>query len=115
VHNDEFNSLCYSIDIIRVIKSRWMKWARHACMHRSDKKYTQHFGCDIPLGRHKHKWEDNMKTDLKFSGVRVRTRIGTRADSCEQGDEPSGSTKEVEFLEKMSDDWLLMRVFGVGS
>jgi hypothetical protein len=28
-HNDELHSLCSSPNIVRVIKSRWMRWAGH--------------------------------------------------------------------------------------
>jgi hypothetical protein len=55
----------------------------------------------IPLGRHRHRWEDNIKIDLQEVGCGVWTewswlRIGT---CCECGNEPSGSIKCGKFLD----------------
>jgi hypothetical protein len=35
------------------------------------------------------------------------SRYGLVAGSCEHGDEPSGHIKGVEFLDQLSDCWLL--------
>jgi hypothetical protein len=51
LHNDELHSLCSSPNIVRVIKSRRMRWTEHAAGKR-------------PLVRPRRRWEDNIKMDL---------------------------------------------------
>jgi hypothetical protein len=55
-------------NIIRVIKSRRMRWAGYvACMGEIRNSYGILFGKpegEQPLGRPKHIWEDNIRTDL---------------------------------------------------
>jgi hypothetical protein len=57
-----------------------------------------------PLGRPWRRWEDNIKMDLKRSGMGAQTgsiwlRTGTGGDSCECSNEPLSSIKCGEFLE----------------
>jgi hypothetical protein len=56
-------------NIIRVIKSSSMKWARHvARMGEMRNAYSIFVGKPEgkrPLGIPKHRWEDNIRTDLK--------------------------------------------------
>jgi hypothetical protein len=56
-----------------------------------------------PLGRHRRRWYDNIKMDLKWDvAVWIGTnllRIGTRASTCECVTKPPGSVKCGEFLE----------------
>ena len=57
-----------------------------------------------PLGRPRRRWEDNIKMDLQEVGCRgyelhrAGSGQGQVADTCECGDEPSGSIKCGEFL-----------------
>jgi hypothetical protein len=56
-----------------------------------------------PLEGPRHRWEDNIKMDLREFGWGAQTgliwlRIGTGAGCCVCGDEPSGSIKCGEFL-----------------
>jgi NADH:ubiquinone oxidoreductase subunit B-like Fe-S oxidoreductase len=56
----------------------------------------------IPLGRPRHKWEDNIKTHLREMRCWARTgsiwfKIETGVACCECGNEPSGSTECGEF------------------
>jgi hypothetical protein len=49
-----------------------------------------------PLGRPRRRWEDGIKMDLRETGWEDVERIQLaqdrdRSDSCECGDEPSGS------------------------
>jgi hypothetical protein len=57
-----------SLSIVRVIKSRRMRWAGHvACMGEGKGVYMVLVGRPEgkrPLGRPRHKWEDNIKMDL---------------------------------------------------
>jgi hypothetical protein len=57
-----------------------------------------------PLGRPRHKWEDNIRMDLQKWDVgygldRVGSRQGQVAGTRACGDEPSGSIKCGEFLD----------------
>jgi hypothetical protein len=53
-----------------------------------------------PLGRPRHKWEDNIRMDLKEVGCGGMDWIGlAQAGNCEYGNEPSGSLKREEFLD----------------
>jgi hypothetical protein len=61
-----------SPDIIRVFRSRRMKWAGHvACM--GDRRSAYGVLVERPvekrsLGRPTHRWEDNIKVDLQVGG-----------------------------------------------
>jgi hypothetical protein len=69
LHNKELNDLYSSPNIIRVIKSRRMRWVGHvACMGEGRGAYRILVGRPEgrrPLGRHRHRWEDNIKMDLQ--------------------------------------------------
>jgi hypothetical protein len=58
---------------VRVIKSRRMRWAGHAArMGEGRGVYTVLVGRlegKRPLGRPRHKWEDNIKRDLREWGL----------------------------------------------
>jgi hypothetical protein len=73
LHNDELHSLYSSPNIVRVIKSRRMKWAGHvARMGEGRGVYRDLVGRPEgkrPLGRPKHRWEDNIKMDLREIGI----------------------------------------------
>jgi hypothetical protein len=75
LHNEELNGLYSSpniIHIIRVIKSRRMRWAGHvARMGETRGAYRVLVGRPEgrrPLGRPKRRWEDNIKMDLQDVG-----------------------------------------------
>jgi hypothetical protein len=64
LHNEELNDLHSSPNIIRVIKSRRMRWAGHiARMGEGRGAYRILVGRpDVrrPLGRPRHRWEDDI-------------------------------------------------------
>jgi hypothetical protein len=67
-------SLFWSVpSIVRVIKSRGMRWAVHvARMAKGRGVYRVLVGRlagKIPLGRHRRRWEDNIKMDLREIGI----------------------------------------------
>ena len=72
LHNEELNDLYYSINIIRVIKSRRMRWAGPvASMGERRGTYRVLVGKPEgkrPLGRPTCGWEDNIKMDLQEVG-----------------------------------------------
>jgi hypothetical protein len=69
LHNDEIHSLYSSLNIVRVIKSRRMRWAGHvACMGVGTNVYrvlVRRPKGKRPLGRPRCRWEDNIKIDLR--------------------------------------------------
>jgi hypothetical protein len=73
LHNDELHSLYSSPNIIRVIKSRRMRWAGHvARMGEGRGVYRFLVGRPEgkrPLGRRRRRWEDNIKMDLRELGI----------------------------------------------
>jgi hypothetical protein len=69
LHNDEIHGLYSSPNDVRVIKSRSIRWAGHvARMGRGRSIHRVLVGRPEgkrPLGRPRHRWEDNIKTDLR--------------------------------------------------
>jgi len=72
LHNEELNDLYSSPNIVRVIKSRRIKWAGHvARMGERRGVYRILVGKSEekrPLGRPRCRWEDNIKMDLQEVG-----------------------------------------------
>jgi hypothetical protein len=72
LHDEELNDLYSSPTIIRVIKSRRMRWARHvARMGEGRGAYRILVGRPEgrrPLGRPRCRWEDDIKMDLQEVG-----------------------------------------------
>jgi hypothetical protein len=90
LHNDELHSLYSSPNIVRVIKSRRMRWAGHvARMEERRGVYRVLIGgseSKRPLGRPRRRWEDNIKMDLREKGINganwirlARDRVQCRA------------------------------------
>jgi len=77
LHNEELNDLYCSPNIVRVIKSRIKRWAHVAHMEERRGIYRVLVGKPEgkrPLGRPRHRWEDNIKMDLQEVGCGVWTR-----------------------------------------
>jgi hypothetical protein len=72
LHNEELNDLYSSSNIIRVIKSRRMRWTgRVARMGEKRGAYRILVGrpeVRRPLGRPRRRWEGNIKMDLQEVG-----------------------------------------------
>jgi len=72
LHNEELNDLYSSPIIVRVIKSKRIRWAGHvACMGEGRGVHRVLVGepeGKWPLGRPRHRWEDNIKVDLQEMG-----------------------------------------------
>jgi hypothetical protein len=73
LRNDELHSLYSSLNIVRVIKSRRLRWVGHvAHMGEGRGVYRVLVGRPKgkrPLGRPRHRWEDNIKLDLMEIGI----------------------------------------------
>jgi hypothetical protein len=72
LHNEELSDLYYLPNIVRVVKSRRMRWAGHvARMGEVRGVYRVLIGKPEgkrPLGIPRHRWEDNIKMDLQEVG-----------------------------------------------
>jgi hypothetical protein len=73
LYNEELNDLYSSLNIIRVIKSRRMRWAGHvARMGEGRGAYRilvgRPEGRRRPLGTPRRRWEDKMKINLQEVG-----------------------------------------------
>jgi hypothetical protein len=71
LHNDELHSLYPSPNIVRVIKSRRMRWAGHVA-RMGEEIYRILVGRPEgkrPLERPRRRWEDNIKMDLREIGI----------------------------------------------
>jgi hypothetical protein len=72
LHNEELRDLYTSPSIIRIIKSRRMRWTRHVA--RIGEKWNAYRLLvgkpegKRPLGRPKRRWVDNIKKDLGEMG-----------------------------------------------
>jgi hypothetical protein len=73
LHNDELHSLYSSLNIVRVIKSRRMRWAGHVARMREGRGVYRDLvespEGERPLGRPRRRWEYNIKMDLKKIGI----------------------------------------------
>jgi hypothetical protein len=73
LHNDELHSLYSSPNIVRVMKSRRMRWTGHVA-HMEDGRGVYRVLVGKPegkrlLGRPRRRWEDNIKLDLREIGI----------------------------------------------
>jgi hypothetical protein len=68
LHNEELNDLYSLPNIVRVVKSRRMRWAGHVARMVGDKIVHRLLvgkpERKRPLGRPRCRWEDNIKMDL---------------------------------------------------
>jgi hypothetical protein len=72
LHNEELHNLYSSSNIIKIIKSRRLRWAGHvARMGEMRNAYRMSVGKPErkrPLGRPRRRWVDNIKIDLREIG-----------------------------------------------
>jgi len=84
LHNEELNDLYSSPYIVRVIKSRRMRWAEHvARMGEERGVYRVLLGKTEgkrPLERHRRGWVDNIRMDLQEVGCGYMDWIGLAQD-----------------------------------
>jgi hypothetical protein len=73
LHNDELHSLYSSPNIVRVIKSRWMRWAGHVALMEEGRSVYRVLGGRPdgkgPLGRPRRRRENNIKMYLTETGI----------------------------------------------
>jgi hypothetical protein len=83
LHNEELHNLYSSPSIIRINKSRRMRWARHVARMEKKNVYRLLVGKPEgrrPLGRSRRRWMDNIKMDLLEIGLNVVDWIGLAQD-----------------------------------
>jgi hypothetical protein len=72
LHNEELQNLYCSPSIIRIIKSRRMRWAGHVARKgvtgNAYRILVGKPGGKRPLGIPRHRWEDNIRMDLRETG-----------------------------------------------
>ena len=72
LHNEELNNSYSSPNIVRVIKSRRMRWTGHVARMGKRKSVcrilVQKPEGNRPLGKRRRRWEDNIKMDLQEVG-----------------------------------------------
>ena len=84
LHNEELNDLYSSPNIVRVIRSRRMRWAEH--MARMGEERGVHMVLvgktegRRPLGRPRLRWVDNIRMDLQEVGCGYMDWIGLAQD-----------------------------------
>jgi hypothetical protein len=85
LHNKELRDLYSSPSIIRIIKSKRMRWVRNvARMGKKRNAYMLSVGKlkrKRPLGRPRHKWADNIRMDLGQVGWGDVDWIGKAQDT----------------------------------
>jgi len=84
LHNEELNDFYSSPKIVRVIKSRRMRWAGHVA-HMGEERgvYSVLLGkleWKRPLGRPRRRWVDNIRMDLQEVGCGYMDWIGRAQD-----------------------------------
>jgi hypothetical protein len=65
VHNEELHNLYSSPNIIRIIKSRRMRWADHVA-RMGETRNAYRILVAKPEGRPRRRWVDSIKMDLRW-------------------------------------------------
>ena len=81
VYKEERRILYRSPNIVRVIKSRRLRWAGHeARMEDGRSAFKILTGTPTgktPIGWPRHRWEDNIRKDLKEIGINMRNWVNS--------------------------------------
>ena len=84
MHNEELNGLYSSPNIVRVIKSRRMRWAGHVARMGEERgaigSWWGNRGGKRSLGRTRRRWVDNIRMDLQEVGCGHVDWIGLAQD-----------------------------------
>ena len=84
LHNEELNDLYCSPNIVRVIKSRRMRWAEHVARMGEERGVCRVLVGKLegrrPLGRPRRRWVDNIRMDLQEVGCGYMDWIGLAQD-----------------------------------
>jgi hypothetical protein len=84
LNNEELNDLYSLPNIVRVVKSRRMRWAGHVARMGEERGVRRVLVGKTegkrPLGRTRRGWEDNIKMDFQEVGVGCRDWIESAQD-----------------------------------
>ena len=84
LHNEELNYFYSSPNMVRVIKSRRMRWAGHVARMGEERGVHRVLVGKPegrrPLGRPRLRWVDNIRTDLQEVGCGFMDQIGLAQD-----------------------------------
>ena len=84
LHEEELNDLYSSPNIVRVIKSRTMRWSGHVARMGEERGVYRVLvgkpGGKSPLGRPRRRWVDNVRMDLQEIGCGYMDWIGLAQD-----------------------------------
>ena len=73
LHNEELHSLYRSPNIVRVIKSRRLRWTGHVTRMKEGRSAFKIFTVKPkgkrPLGRYRRRWRDNNRMNLEDIGI----------------------------------------------
>ena len=79
LYNEELHSLYRSPNIVRVIKSRRLIWAGHVTRIEKGRSVFKILtgipAGNIPLGRPRRRWEENIRMDLKEPAGSISYRV----------------------------------------
>ena len=85
LHNEEFHSLYHSPNIVRVNKSRRLRWAGHVARREEGRSafkiLTGKPTGKVPLGRPRRRWEENIRIEHKEIGINTRNLVDSDQDS----------------------------------
>jgi hypothetical protein len=65
LHNEELHNLYFSPSIIRMMKSKRIRWAEHVARMGEKRNAYRILVGKRPLGRPGRMWENNIKMDLE--------------------------------------------------
>ena len=84
LHNEDIHCLYRSPNIVRVIKSRRLRWGGHVARmeegRNACKILTGTPAEKIPLERPRRRWDDNIRTDLKEIVIYTRNWVDSAQD-----------------------------------
>ena len=84
MHNEELNDLYSSPNIVRVIKSRRVRWAGHVARMCEERGVCRVLAGKSegkrPVGRPRRRWVDNITMDLQEVGCGYMDWIGLAQD-----------------------------------
>ena len=84
LHNEELHSLYRSPNIVRVIKSRRLRWAGHVARLEEGRSAFKFFTGKPtgkrPLERPRRRWEDNIIMDLEEIGINAGNWVDSAQD-----------------------------------
>ena len=84
LHNEELHSLYRSPNIVRMIKSRRLRWAGHVTRKEEGRSAFKILTCipvgKRPIGRPRRRWEDNIRMYLKEICFNKRNLVDSARD-----------------------------------